>query len=47
MTKRKNFPLRIDPELYDVIQKWADDEIRRANAQIEIILEKLRKNQVA
>ncbi|AZB41936.1 MULTISPECIES: hypothetical protein [Bacillaceae] len=36
--KRKNFPLRIDPELYKALEKWADDEIRSVNAQIEIIL---------
>ncbi|MGM7682542.1 Arc family DNA-binding protein [Cytobacillus sp. Hm23] len=38
MTKRKNFPLRINPKLYDCLEKWAEDELRSVNAQIEILL---------
>ena len=38
MTKRKAYPLRIDPKLYDAIEKWAEDELRSVNAQMEIIL---------
>lgn len=38
MAKRKAYPLRIDPKLYDALEKWADDELRSVNAQIEIIL---------
>ena len=38
MTKRKAYPLRIDPKLYDALEKWADDELRSVNAQIEILL---------
>ncbi|MGM9931722.1 MULTISPECIES: Arc family DNA-binding protein [Bacillaceae] len=38
MTKRKAYPLRIDPKLYDALEKWAEDELRSVNAQIEIIL---------
>ncbi|MGL4820578.1 MAG: hypothetical protein ACRC5C_11455 [Bacilli bacterium] len=38
MTKRKAYPLRIDPKLYDALQKWADDELRSVNAQMEILL---------
>ncbi|MGL4521408.1 MAG: ribbon-helix-helix domain-containing protein [Bacilli bacterium] len=38
MTKRKSYPLRIDPKLYDALQKWADDELRSVNAQMEILL---------
>jgi len=38
MSKRKSFPLRIDPKLYGVLEKWAEDEIRSVNAQIEVIL---------
>ncbi|MEH7126934.1 hypothetical protein V7103_01685 [Neobacillus drentensis] len=38
MSKRKSFPLRIDPKLYEVLEKWAEDEIRSVNAQIEVIL---------
>ncbi|MDA1015571.1 MAG: hypothetical protein O3A00_14105 [Planctomycetota bacterium] len=35
---RKSFPLRLDPELYDVIRAWADQEMRSVNGQIEFIL---------
>jgi len=35
---RKAFPLRIDPELYDALQRWADDELRSVNGQIEFLL---------
>lgn len=38
MSKRKSFPLRIDPKLYEVLEKWAEDELRSVNAQIEVIL---------
>ncbi|WP_027410764.1 Arc family DNA-binding protein [Anoxybacteroides tepidamans] len=38
MTKKKSFPLRIDPELYEVIERWAHDEFRSVNAHIEFLL---------
>ena len=38
MAKRKAYPLRIDPKLYEALEKWADDELRSVNAQIEILL---------
>ncbi len=38
MAKRKAYPLRIDPKLYDALEKWAEDELRSVNAQIEILL---------
>ncbi len=38
MTERKNYPLRLDPEVYEAIRKWADDEMRSVNAQIEFLL---------
>lgn len=31
---RKQYPLRIDPEIWAAIQQWADDEMRSANGQI-------------
>ena len=34
MAKKKSFPLRIDPELHAVIEKWANDEFRSVNAHI-------------
>ncbi|MFP4310796.1 MAG: Arc family DNA-binding protein [Nitriliruptoraceae bacterium] len=36
--ERKQFPLRIPPELYDVYEAWAADEFRSVNAQIEAVL---------
>lgn len=36
--KRKAFPLRISPELYDALERWAADELRSVNAQIEYLL---------
>lgn len=35
---KKNFALRIDSEVYDAIERWAADEFRSANGQIEWIL---------
>lgn len=43
MTQRKAFPLRIDPQLYEVLEKWAQDELRSVNAQIEVILKEAAK----
>ena len=38
MTPRKTFPLRLPPELYDALHRWADGELRSVNAQIEFLL---------
>jgi hypothetical protein len=35
---RKQFVLRIDPELWKELEKWAADELRSINAQIEWLL---------
>jgi hypothetical protein len=35
---RKSFLLRIDPELWRAIEKWAGDELRSVNGQIEYLL---------
>ncbi len=35
---RKQFLLRIDPELWKELEKWAADELRSVNAQIEWLL---------
>ncbi|MBP5528024.1 MAG: Arc family DNA-binding protein [Bacteroidales bacterium] len=41
---KKNFALRVDSEVYDAIEKWAADEFRSTNGQIEwIIAEALKK----
>lgn len=36
--QRKSFPLRLDPELYRLIEEWAQSEMRSVNGQIEFIL---------
>ena len=38
MAEKKKFLLRIDPDLYDALERWASDELRSANAQIEYLL---------
>jgi len=38
MARRKQYPLRIDPDVWDAIQKWAADDMRSANGQVEFIL---------
>ncbi|HET6633283.1 MAG TPA: Arc family DNA binding domain-containing protein [Rhodanobacteraceae bacterium] len=35
---RKSYPLRISPAVLEAVQRWADDELRSANAQIEYVL---------
>jgi hypothetical protein len=40
MAKKKTFVLRINPDVYDAIEKWATQEFRSANGQIEWIIEK-------
>jgi hypothetical protein len=38
VAERRAFLLRIDPELYDTLQRWAGDELRSLNGQIEFLL---------
>ncbi len=38
MSERKRFLLRLDPKLYEVLQRWAADDLRSVNAQIEVLL---------
>ncbi len=38
LAKRKSFLLRIDPKVHDAIERWAADELRSVNAQIEYLL---------
>ena len=38
MAKRKQYPLRIDPQLWAAVERWAADEMRSANGQVEWIL---------
>jgi hypothetical protein len=36
--EKKAYPLRISADVLDAVQRWADDELRSANAQIEYVL---------
>ena len=38
MSEKKRFLLRLDERLYDALEKWAADELRSVNAQIEYLL---------
>jgi hypothetical protein len=38
MSEKKAYPLRISVEVIDAVQRWADDELRSVNAQIEYVL---------
>ncbi|MFE9447054.1 hypothetical protein [Streptomyces sp. NPDC006739] len=38
--QRKQVLLRLDPSVYDALARWAGDELRSANAQIEFLLRK-------
>jgi hypothetical protein len=40
MAERKSFLLRIDAEVLDALKKWADDDLRSLNGQIEYLLRK-------
>jgi len=44
MAKKKSFVLRIDPDVYDAVEKWAAQEFRSANGQIEWIINKALKD---
>ncbi|GIP40738.1 hypothetical protein J31TS4_40180 [Paenibacillus sp. J31TS4] len=38
MAPKKNFPLRIDPLLYQALEQWAADEFRSVNGHLEFLL---------
>ena len=45
MAARKSFALRIDSKILEAMQRWAKDDLRSMNAQIEFVLrEALRKS---
>ena len=45
LVEKKAYPLRISSEVLDAMQRWAQDELRSVNAQIEYVLrEALRKS---
>ena len=48
MAQRKPFLLRLPPDLLDELNRWAKDELRSVNAQIEYVLrEALRRRRKA
>jgi hypothetical protein len=38
VAEKKAYPLRIGSEVLDAVQRWAEDELRSVNAQIEYVL---------
>jgi hypothetical protein len=38
MAERKSYLLRIDAEILDRVRRWADDDLRSLNGQIEFLL---------
>jgi hypothetical protein len=43
VAERKPFLVRIDRDVLDAVQRWADDELRSLNGQIEFILRRALK----
>ena len=45
MPEKKSYPLRLPKSILEAMQKWAEDDLRSLNAQIEFVLrEALRSN---
>jgi hypothetical protein len=44
VAERKPFLLRIDREVLDAVQRWADDDLRSLNGQIEFLLRRVLKD---
>lgn len=38
MAERKAILLRLDPKIHDALRRWADDDLRSVNAQMEFLL---------
>ena len=45
MAERKPFLLRIDRDVLDAVQRWADDDLRSLNGQIEFLLRRALKEE--
>ncbi len=41
MAKKKAFLLRIEPKVYNQLERWAADELRSVNGQIEFMLRRV------
>ncbi|MBN1987010.1 MAG: Arc family DNA-binding protein [Prolixibacteraceae bacterium] len=44
MAKKKTFVLRINPEMMEAVEKWAADDFRSINGQLEWIIHNALKN---
>jgi len=44
VTERKKILLRLDPAVHDALARWAGDELRSTNAQIEFVLRRANKD---
>lgn len=38
MPNKKSFPLRLNEDMYDALKRWAEDEFRSVNGQMEYVL---------
>jgi hypothetical protein len=38
LSERRQIPLRVDPAVHDALSRWAADDLRSVNAQIEMLL---------
>ena len=38
MAERKSFHIRVDRDLLDAVQRWANDDLRSLNGQVEFLL---------
>jgi hypothetical protein len=38
MAERKSFLLRLDPDTFEAVQRWAADDLRSMNGQVEFLL---------
>jgi hypothetical protein len=45
VSERKPFLLRIDSDVLDAVQRWANDDLRSLNGQIEFLLRKVLKQE--
>jgi hypothetical protein len=44
MSEKKNFVLRLNVKTYEALEKWAADEFRSVNGQLEFIIDKALKD---
>lgn len=37
-SEKKAFPLRLDPDIYRALERWANDEFRSVNGHLEFLI---------